>query len=415
MKNFQKLFFAGIALFLTFAMGAFVANAAGVPQHSNLFAVGLGALSLIPKTTSIVAFDTVSPDLSAISKYAVTHSKMLLKRFFNILDIANDITLQPNVKNKMPLPMLVINGQPRPYSGNHKPSASDISYTDRELEVELFQRDISIDPSFYKDTYLASLRGSGEGANNQNIPFAQFTMEAVIDYNSSILNNQTAFYGLGKSAFAAYSAAATYAVGDAVKFTVDNEVHYYTCKVATTAGDSPTSAAAKWALADALAITEGIGTKIKAARVAGKITNVVTTGALTSSNAYLKAIEVYRKLPEEVRNQAKNICLYASSDVVDLILDSYETDVRKFTKADDGSLILPRTGGNCKIVRASWMNGSKMVIATPKSNLYMGTDLLSDTNDLRLVPGVYKIDGGLKALIGFQFADEQAIAINDQN
>lgn len=412
-NNLQLL----VGVILTMFMGAFLASAAGHPEYSVHTGTVLTVLSAsIPRVQEMVLFDTVSPDLSQISKYAVTLKTKLLRRLYYGLDIADDITLQPNVKNAMPLPMLVISGQPRPYTGNHRANAGDIAYTDRELKVNDFQRDISIDPSFYRNTYLAQYRGGGEGANNMNIPFAQFTMETVIGENSALLNNKTAFSGLGKAAFATFNPASTYTAGAPVKFaTADGEIHYYICKTNTSAGESPTSAAAKWTLSDALAITEGLGTKIKAARTSGLITNVAATGAITSADAFDQALAVYRKLPTVVRDQASDVFLYGSSDLFDMVSDSFKNDIQKYTNADGEMVTLPRTNGKCKIKRASWMAGSGMFIASQKSNLYMGTDLLSDLNDIRTIPQVYKLDMGIKGLLGFEFADEQAIATNDQN
>lgn len=416
MKNVKVILSLLVGIALAFYMGNVLASAIGHAEYSTAFGLGLIVLACIPKTNEVVAFDAVSPDLSQIMKYAVTNKLALLRRFYYGLRIASDITLQPNVKNKMPMPMLVINGQPRPYTGNHKANAGDISYTDRELSVDDFQRDFSIDPSFYRNTYLAQERGPGEGANNQTIPFAQFTLETIIGENASSLNNTTAFNGLGKAAFAAFNAGTAYTVGSAVKFVgADGEPHYYVAIAATNAAESPASHPAKWKLSDSLAITEGLGTKIKAARTASLIKNVAATGVITKDDGFQQALMVYRNLPQGLRDEKNDIFLYGAPDLFDMVGDSFGNDIQKYTSADGSLITLPRTDGKCKIKRASWMAGSGMFIASPKSNLYMGTDLLSDLNDIRTVPQVYKLDMGLKGVLGFQFADEQAIATNDQN
>jgi hypothetical protein len=416
MKNLKLVLTLVVGITLAFYMGNVFATAFDRPELSTTIGVVLIALACIPKTKEAVAFNEASPDLSQIAKYAVANSKALIRRFYNGLRIADDITLQPNVKNKMPMPMLVINGQPRPYTGNHKANGGDISYTDRELSVDDFQRDISIDPSQYRNTYLAQLRGAGEGANNLTVPYAQFTMETIIGENASSLNNQTAFNGLGKAAFAAFNPATVYAKGAPVKFAgLDGEPHYYVALAATTAGESPATTPAKWLLADALAITEGIGTKIKAARGSGLLKNVAATGKTNVDDAFGQALAVYRKLLQGLRDSRNDIFLYGAPDLFDMVADSFGDNIQKYTAADGTLTVLPRTDGKCKIKRASWMAGSEMFIASPKSNLFMGTDLLNDLNELRVVPQVYKLDMGLKGLIGFQFADEQAIATNDQN
>lgn len=356
----------------------------------------------------------ISPDISQIQKYLGKVKPQLIRKFFNDLAVANDITVQPNVKNKLLLPKLIINGKPRPYTGNHMPNAGDIGYGDRELIVDQFQRDFSIDPRKYRNTYLAEFRPSGEGANANTIPFAQYTLETAILQNSSILNDQVVWNGLGKAAFAPFNAGTVYASGDKIVFAgTDGEPHYYIANAATTAGQSPTTHPAKWDNKDELAITEGLGTKLKAGRTGGSIL-AASTGVITNTDGYKQAVMVYRKLSEALRNQAKEICLFASNDTIDKISDSF-TDIQKFTNADKTVVYLPGTDGKCKLVRASWMAGSGTLVAAPKSNLYMGTDLLSDFNEISTIPHVYKLDMGLAGLIGFQYADADAVVLNDQN
>jgi len=321
-----------------------------------------------------------------------------------------------NVKNAIPLPMLVINGQPRPYDGIFSATPGDISYTDRELIVGDFQRDIQINPAVYRNTYLADDRGPGEGADNMKIPFAEYTVKGAIDQNSSQLNNKTAFFGLGKAAYETFNPATAYTIGKNVKaVNALQVVHYYTCKVLTAPGETPYSHPLKWELTDALAITEGLGTKIKKARSSGLIKNVSSTGIITKADAFEQALSVYRGLPEEIKNNQKDIYLYVSSNTIDKISDSFKDDIKKYTDADGVLSTLPRTEGICKLKKATWMNGSDLMLASPKSNLYMGTDLLSDTQKLKTIEQMYHLDMSLKGVIGFEFGDEQAISTNDQN
>ncbi|WP_316743407.1 hypothetical protein [Pedobacter antarcticus] len=415
MKQINLISTLLIGVLVAFLMGATIANAFNRPDLAFTVGVVLTVAALIPKTKGSVAYESASPDLSAISRYAFNNKITLLRRYYNSMAIASDITFQPNVKNAMPMPMLVINGQPRPYTGNHKANPKDIGYTDRELTVEQFQRDFIVDPSQYRNTYLANYRGPGEGANNMTIPFAQFTLETAVGDNGAKLNNLTAFNGLGKAAFSAFDATKAYAVKAAVKFAgADGEPHYYVAKAATVAGESPLTAPQKWTLSDALAICEGLGTKLRAGRSAGLI-RTTSTGIITAEDAFEQALAVYRNLDDEVKDSATDIFLYASSNVVDKISDSFKNDIKKYTDADGKLVVLPRTDGVCKIKKATWMKGSNTMFASPKSNLFMGTDRLSDFNDLRTIEQVYNLEMGLKGLIGFQYADEQAISINDQN
>jgi hypothetical protein len=415
MKHLNFILALAVGVLLSFTFGAFAAQVAGAsPILVTTVGLSFVAASFIPKTPVGVLKDDISPDLTAIKKYAVTHKKMLLRSVYNNLDIASDITLQPNVKNKMPIPKLIINGQPGPRTGVHDSEGSGFGYTDRELEVFDFQRDITIDPFSYKDTYLAQYLAPGSGTSNKQIPFAQFTIETFLKQNTAYLNNVTAFFGIGRTAFNEYVLANTYTVGAFVKVTTGSKINYFKAKAAILANESPSAAPAKWENARAYAIAEGLRPKIQTERTAGNLITA-STGAITSADGFEQALMTYRRVKEEARNMLSDICLFASSDNVDKISDSFKDDIMKYTSADGKILHLPRTNGKCKIVRASWMAGSNMLIAAPKSALYMGTDLLADYNDLKLIEDVYTIKGGLQGLIGFQLGDLECIAVNDQN
>lgn len=415
MKNLKLVLSLIVGIALAFYMGSSIAVAYEHPEYAMTISLTLVVLGMIPKVKGSIAFEDLSPDLSAISRYAFKNKIQLLRRYFNTMAIAADITLQPNVTNAMPMPMLVINGQPRPYTGNFRANAGDIAYTDRELTVEKFQRDFIIDPTKYANTYLASLQKAGSNPNNKSIPFAEFTVETAVGTNAAQLNNKTAFFGLGKAAFTAYDAGTAYTVGAKIKFLfADGEPHYYVCKAVTTAGQTPLTHPAKWELSDALAIVEGLGTKIKAGRTGNTIKSV-STGATTKVDGFDQALAVYRGLAEEIKDNATDIYLYASGNTLEKVADSFKDDIAKYTDKDGTMIVLPRTDGICKIKKASWMNGSDMMIASPKSNLFMGTDLLSDFNTLKTIEQMYHLDMGITGVLGFQYADEQAISVNDQN
>lgn len=406
-----KFVFSLLAL-LTFA--SMVAGSGLGAVGVTLGVITVAALWPAPQIDGNIHRADVSPDISQIQKYLGKVKSELIRKFFNGLGVANDIMVQPNVKNKMLLPKLIVNGKPRPYTGNHMPNATDITYGDRELAVDQFQRDFAIDPRKYRNTYLAQFRPAGEGANANVIPFAQFTLETAVLHNASILNDQVVWNGLGTAAFANFNPASTYTSGAKIKFTgADNEPHYFIANTSTSAGESPASHPAKWDNKDELAITEGLGTKLKAGRTGGTIL-AASTGAITSTDGYKQAQMVYRKLSEALRNQVGVINLYAGSDTMDKIVDSF-TDIQKFTVADNNIVYVPGTDKKCRLVRASWMAGTGTLVASPKENLYMGTDLLSDLNDIRTIEQVYQLQMGLVGLIGFQYADADAVVMNDQN
>ncbi|MNF00557.1 hypothetical protein D3C80_1994010 [compost metagenome] len=60
------------------------------------------------------------------------------------------------------------------------------------------------------------------------------------------------------------------------------------------------------------------------------------------------------------------------------------------------------------------MNTSSRLITTPKENLLLGCDLLSDLNKINTVPALWTMQVGIAFGIGFQIRDLEAIKVNDQ-
>lgn len=390
-------------------MANFTANAMDAPQLFIPIAGTLLISGLIPRTEVGHLYDTVSPDLSAIAAYAGKHANKLHRRLLTGLDIVKDITPVFNVKHAITMANLVIKNGPKPYTGKFEPNEDDLSYNDRTLTVEKFQRDIEVEPSKYRTTYLSQDRSAGEGANNMSIPYAQFTMEAITDDNASILNNQTAFYGIGKAGFEDFNPATAYAIGKFIKY--NNK--YFKTVTATIAGETPDSHKAKFTDANALAIAVGLGTHFKQGRTSGDISNISTTGAITSSDAYAQFQEVWRRWDEVYRQ--KGGIIYCSQNSHDALLDDIEDKVSKNTVLDLGITYLPKTSKNCQVKPVSWMNGSDMLVCTTKENLMYGTDLASDLNVLRVIPKMYTLELGITGLIGFQYQDGGIISMNDMN
>lgn len=354
-------------------------------------------------------YENVSPDLSAISSYAGKYANKLHRRLMTGLDIVKDITPVFNVKHALTMANLVIKNGPKPYTGKFEANDDDISYNDRTLTVEKFQRDIEVEPSKYRTTYLSQDRSAGEGANNMSIPYAQFTMEAIIDENASALNNQTAFNGIGKAGFEDFDSGEAYAVGTFLK----HNNKYYKVVTATSAGETPVTHPAKFTDASALAIAVGLGTHLKNGRSSGDIANISTTGAITSSDAYGQFEKVWRKWDETYRQRGGII--YCSQNSHDALLDDIESKVSKHTVLDLGITYLPKTNKKCEVRPVSWMSGSNMLVCTTKENLMYGTDLASDLNVIRVIPKMYTLELGITGVIGFQYQDGGIISINDMD
>src|SRR5690606_15945394 len=240
-------------------------------------------------------------------------------KFENGLDFFKDLTTFYNVKSAINLTKLAVNGKPRPFTGIFTPQHGDIVYSDQKIETHKWQRDFQIMPDNYRNTYLEELRGAGEGANNMNFPSHVF--DVVTAKLAGDINDVLPWHGVGQSKFETYDAAEAYPVGSLIAYTTNGIVRYYEVVSATTAGETPVSAEAKFLDASVKAITEGLGTKLRQLRTDGKITRVASTGAITADDAYQQLRAVWAKAPEWVRRQGG--LMYMSFTVFEYLLASF--------------------------------------------------------------------------------------------
>ena len=367
-------------------------------------------------------------DLSLITSYAANNQAAMISSLINGLDIAQDIMVMPNVKNKIPMPKLKVGNGARPYSGDQEFKVKALKYTDRFLEVKVGKRELQIDPEDYMATYLAWVNSPGSAAGKKDIPFAAFMWDQVIKAYQRELNDETAYKGFDGSATAAYSGATVYNPGDRVKFATatDNPnsvLDWYECVTLTTAGQSPDTHAAKWLNVTARAIAPGIKSYIDAGITASEI-SPLATGAITSTAGV--AITAFKKLFRAYGAPYKNngIIISASYTDFEFLLDDL-SDKYKAVKDNvqaNGFLVLPDTQNKCIVKPATWLGTSRRLVAGPvmggearHMNLYMGTDLMSDANGISVKDTeLWKLNAGIKSRIGFQIQDMEAIKVGDQ-
>jgi len=358
-----------------------------------------------------------SIDLSLLAAYPGDYRMQLMKQLYNALNLEKEgISVIPNVKYKEILHKLLVRKGLKPYTGRFKSKSGDIGYEPRELSVEKAQRDLSIEPSIYIPTFMASQRGKGENANNMTVPFAQFMWEQVLAELATELNLETVYHGVGKAAFAAFNGATEYEVGDLVKYTVDDEVRYFRCVAATAAGETPVSHAAKWEWAGARAVCIGLG-KIITDELADADVDFdpVATGAVDSTNAYDKFTKLFRAHAEPVKmGKVGQVITYCSITDYEHLLDDYENKIKKQFEEIDGIIYLAKTNRLNVIKPVSWLNGSRRLISTVAGNLVAGTDQLSDMNVIKTKEEMYHIDAGITFMLGFQIRDLEVLKVGDQ-
>lgn len=350
------------------------------------------------------------PDISALAAYGGEFERALFSTLVNTLDALNDLTLISNIKNKLNLTKLTVASGARPYSSTFQAKGDDLKYTPRVLEVAMGKRDLSIEPYLYRPTWMSQVMRPG--VNPDDIPFAQYVWNQVLTQLASEINNRTIYFGVDKADAAAYDNTKAYAKGDMMIYTGANGIpDYFRAVAATTAGDTPVSAAAKWEEINAESICIGFAKRIADAVTNDELTQVAT-GAIAAGTAYAQFTDVWRKLPVAYRKRGANI--YASFDNVDLLIDDFEDKVGKFTERDTSIITLPKTGGMCKIIRATWMGDSGRLICTPAQNMLIGTDLASDMNRIRTKEELRYLDAGIDFVLGTQVRDLDAMVVNDQ-
>lgn len=387
---------------------------------------------LIPKAPQAYTVLRLSDaDVSAITSYAAVNQKDLISTMVNGLDIAQDVLVAPNIKNKIPMPKLKVGNGFRPYNGTQEFKVKGLTYTDRFLEVKVGKRELQIDPEDYMTTYLAWVNSPGSAAAKKDIPFAQFMWEQVIKGMQREMNDETAYKGFDGSATADFNAGSTYTAASAAKVKFASATNnpnsvkdWYMCIADTSAGQSPDTHPAKWQNVTARAVVPGVESYILTEISGGGIAPVAT-GAITSTAGV--AITAFKKLYRAFPVAYKNTGIIISCSYTDfeLLLDDLSDKYKavKDNVAAAGFLVLPDTNNKCIVKPATWLGTSRRLIAGPvmpgearHMNLYMGTDLLSDATQVSIKDTeLWKINAGLKVRLGFQIQDVEAIRVGDQS
>lgn len=381
--------------------------------------LAMGGLSLIAQKfvqkTSLHGALFTSVDTSALAAYAGDYEKQLFHTMINGLDIAQDIRVLPNVKNKRNLTKLTATANAKPFVTTEEYQGG-LTYTPRVIEVKQGKVELLIDLNDYQQEWMAEMMGPGSHANKgaEAIPFAQYTWQRVIESLQAEINNRTAYFGFDSSSIDAYdNADHPYSIGDRVTEVTSGVINYYEATAATSSGENPAGTPAKWKKVNAEAIAEGFKDIITAEIADGKA--AINTGAVTTGAEALAAQrKLFRALPDKYKSMG--VTLYQSYTDYELLMDGIEDKISKYTKDDNTPVYLPGTDKKCMVKPVTWMSGSRRLIATPKNNLILATDLLSDINEIKVLENsnLWTMPVGIKFGLGFQIQDMDAIEYGDQ-
>jgi hypothetical protein len=366
-------------------------------------------------------------EVTAITAYADEHKRDLISTLVNGLDIANDITVIPNVKNRVALTKLRVGDGFRPYSATHEPRAGSLVFSDRYLETLVGKRDLLIDYRDFKSKHLAWRTRPGNAANKtiQDMDFAAFVWDQVIKGLQREINDETSYFGFDRTGVIAYNGPSTYVVGNRVTFVLNGVNEWFEATASVAANESPLTTPAKWRNVTARAVVPGLRAYIDAAIAASF--PVTTTGAVTDAATALAAFKtLFRAMPVPYKNWG--VIIHASVTDCEFLLDALATRTQNVS-ADTAAMIknglipIPETNGKGFAKPATWLGTSRRLIAEPMemnggnaygTNLVMGTDLLSDSNTIENIKQVYSIQSGIAFDLGFQIQDLDALRLGNQ-
>lgn len=389
------------------AMIALFAVAGAVDQNLLTDVLGFSG----PENGTYYAMAAVPiTDVEAIAKWAGKYDRKMISQMLNGLDVFQDLRVDRNVsRHGKLLPKFTAENGLRPLDVNVEENGrKERTIGGRKLFVHDMMKLFKIVPEELIESFLSDMIAPGA----KQIPFAQWFWEKEMEKLGSEINDN--FYSSEYHADAAdYSAAATYTAGDYIKFTDDN---FYKCVTNTSAGESPTSAAAKWTEVNALVGFDGPA-KIIADEITATNLSATVTGAITSSNAMDKLELMYKDMTEAHRNKG---------GVVRMSWDNYRNYVlhersvfgpTANINTADGRKFIEGSGKKWEIKPHSWMSGAGRVIFDLEgNNLRAGTDLVGTRPPKigKIVDTVHGYKTSAKMLLGFQIADLECLYVNDQ-
>ncbi|MBE7178872.1 MAG: hypothetical protein INR69_20895 [Mucilaginibacter polytrichastri] len=308
-----------------------------------------------------------TPNTTALSAYAGKYEKALFAILRNNLDLMNDVTVVPGIKNRLKLTKLAVKDGIRAYREQFDAADDDLSYSGRDLDVDLLKRDMLINPLKYRNTWMSEVMKPG--VNLDDVPFAAYVNEQIAKKLAQEVND---------NAYLAAKGAGT--------------------SVATT--------------------FDGLGTLIAAAITAEGVTpgtglTPVVTGALSNTTAVSKFEQMMKSMPIAYRRAGFTI--YCSYDSFDKYNEDYREKYKKYLEQNtNGEFYIDNTSRKVQILPCTWMGSSSRLIATPKENLLAGVDGLGDMDKISTFIHHELIEYRWVFALGFQIRDLAAIRVNDQ-
>lgn len=366
---------------------------------------------------------TPKVNITAISGYVGLHLAAVIRAIVESMTVQNDMNVIYNLTAPRILWQFVAGKGLRPVDTSvNGTTKNQGAFSARTITPKVGMKILEIVPEDLRDTFFSE----------QLKPNAKEYPEGFAEYfweeQAKALGEEielNIFDSVDPDTVPAFNPASTYAVGARVQFqlNVNDGVEFFRAIAAIGAGESPATNPAKWTDANAECVVKGIGTIIKAERTAGNLAgNVITTGALTNSNALDKIDTVmWGAIPEKVKRVTGGVTFYMSYNVYNkrkAALRALKGGGNFYSEADLQELMktIQDSDGRGKVKPCSWMGESQMVIATIDNNLTMGTNVLADITSIgKMIETLHGYKAIMKMILAFQVADLKPLYVNDLN
>lgn len=362
-------------------------------------------------------------DITAIQNYSGQYAPSILRAITDPLSVSQDMYLIRDLTAPRNLWRYTANKGLRPIDTSVETTTkSQGKFGVRKISPQVGMKIIRVVPEELRKTFFSEQLDPK--AKEYPAGFAQYFWE---EHAKSIKEEieHNIFDSVNQDDVAVFNPASVYSPGARVKFTLsanDGE-EYFRCVTLTVAGESPSTAPAKWTDANAECVVKGIGTLIKEERTAGNLAgNIINTGAITNSNAITKIDgDMWAAIPEKVKRAPGGVTFYVSFNVFNKrvqALRAQKSNGQYYSEEEIKALKyeIIDSDGKGIIKPCVWMNDSQLVIATVEKNLVMGTNQLADADTFGpLVQGLHGYKTIMKTILAFQVQDLSVLYVNDQN
>lgn len=357
---------------------------------------------------------SVTSDISAIKGYLEKYQKQLIGGLFNHFSFANDsdIMTMRNLRTPTNLYKYSASKGARRLNTSIEDPKDKGKWSGRKISPYTVMKIMQFIPEELRESFMSEELS----VNAKNIPFQQFVNEE--EFRALANEIEESFYNSVYADVVDYDAAATYDPEDD-DYVMFNDI-IYKCVTATTAGESPLSASAKWSDADAEVLLDGIGTIITKELALGNLT-AHTTGALDETDAYEGVKDFWKSQSQAFRIKGTTV-LYTGVDMAEDIMERQNTlygSGKGIANADveEGKpFFFKNTNKRLLIKPAQWMGTSRRLIMTKPKNLIFGTDQLSEMNKIgKTVDTLHGFKAIVKFILSCQIADLEVLKVNNQS